>query len=370
MSEQSARDQIQRLVAGFPPPHGLRERIAASVEPAPRPSRLRWMAAAAVVLVALALVAAMLAASRLTTSSVPAAPDPWAALEARPLPPPPPGHALLTDVCTYDSASGVYVAGGRYELVYTGLQSTLNGPYVAVAGTPPAAGAGGMLAAETTSKGPILVRLRALDGTANGQLGTLGPDGTMKGYGTEFRAPEAGPGAIRSWKLPIKIDEPGCYALQIDAAAFSELVAFQVLPAPSAPSITTPAGAVDQVKQVRGLRPVLLPSAIAKDWTAEVTIWPESFSVGYRDPAGTKSITISTDLSPAPYPNQSSPRFRNSVRTDYEWHADDPRGPRYLVWVEPGVQGTANTVTYFLTATGLTDAEFWAIANSLTNVSA
>jgi hypothetical protein len=74
----------------------------------------------------------------------------------------------------------------------------------------------------------------------------------------------------------------------------------------------------------------------------------------------------------------SAVKFRNSVALKYrpagyaEYFVYDTTAPtsqRYLSWIEPGSMTNPQLadpgVPYFLSATGLTDQEFWQVANSL-----
>jgi hypothetical protein len=89
------------------------------------------------------------------------------------------------------------------------------------------------------------------------------------------------------------------------------------------------------------------------------------------DGARTVEFAIVVPNPPPPGPNglQAHPTFHRDIHALYQ--VDDktqPMGYRWLMWNEPGTWTEPNGlpgVPYFLTTKGLTDADFWAIANSL-----
>jgi hypothetical protein len=125
---------------------------------------------------------------------------------------------------------------------------------------------------------------------------------------------------------------------------------------------------------VTGAHPLLLPSTIPQNWSAVVTYLSSSFfSVTYTSPDSTKevdfAIVVPNPGPPGPRGSQSNPRFHGDPHSLYQ--VDDKTqgiSPRFLMWNEPGTWSEPNGlpgVPYALSTTGLTDAEFWAIANSL-----
>jgi hypothetical protein len=125
---------------------------------------------------------------------------------------------------------------------------------------------------------------------------------------------------------------------------------------------------------VTGAHPLLLPTAIPADWTAVVTNLSSSFvTVTYTSQDGTKTVTfeIAVTNPPPPGPNgsQTNPRFHGDVHSLYQ--VDDTTvatSRRFLFWNEPGTWSQPNGlpgVPYFIASDGLTDAQFWAIANSV-----
>jgi len=123
---------------------------------------------------------------------------------------------------------------------------------------------------------------------------------------------------------------------------------------------------------VTGARPLLIPNAVPEDWRATVRTTADSFSVTYADPTGAKTLTLAIALSNIPLPGvetaQKAPRFHGDARSLYQVaFAPNPRSERWLVWTEAGdwSRGGSAGVPYLLSATGLTDVEFWRFANSL-----
>ena len=123
---------------------------------------------------------------------------------------------------------------------------------------------------------------------------------------------------------------------------------------------------------VTGARPLLIPAGILGDWTAAVRADASAFSVTYSDPSGSKRVTLAIALADPPLPNsassQTAPMFHGDLASLYQVAvASDPRGERWLSWTEPGSWSLPGSkgVPYILRATGLTDMEFWRLANSL-----
>ena len=60
---------------------------------------------------------------------------------------------------------------------------------------------------------------------------------------------------------------------------------------------------------------------------------------------------------------------RDGYAEYFVYDATDALSNRWLMWIEPGTMANPQLkvpgVPYFLSATGLTDAEFWQVANSL-----
>lgn len=150
------------------------------------------------------------------------------------------------------------------------------------------------------------------------------------------------------------------------------------LPSPSpspSPSPMTVAAAESLIRgTVTGARPLLLPSVSPTYSSARVTnLSSSSFEVTYTSSDGTQSVTFAIIVANPPPPgshgSQSSPNFRGDRRSLYQ--VDDTTqvtSSRFLMWNEPGTWSEPNGlpgVPYYLRSEGLTDAEFWSIANSL-----
>jgi hypothetical protein len=148
---------------------------------------------------------------------------------------------------------------------------------------------------------------------------------------------------------------------------------------------TTPGAAEAYIRQnVTSSSPVLLPTWLPV--TMEARILDSStdfFNVEYRSDQRDKSISLGIVVPNPPPGDQSSSdtevRFRNaaplkSAQRGYAeyvvYDTTAPRSDRWLMWFEPGNMANPQTkaagvVPYFLSASGLTDAEFWQVANSL-----
>jgi hypothetical protein len=140
------------------------------------------------------------------------------------------------------------------------------------------------------------------------------------------------------------------------------------------PSPTTVAAADSLVRTtVTGAHPLLLPTAIPANWSALVTnLSPSFFTVTYTSPDGTKSVAFAIQVPnpppPGPHGSQSNPNFHGDRLSLYQ--VDDTTqatSSRFLMWNEPGTWSEPNGlpgVPYFMSTEGLTDAEFWSMANS------
>lgn len=125
---------------------------------------------------------------------------------------------------------------------------------------------------------------------------------------------------------------------------------------------------------VSGAHPLLLPASISGAWTAQVEeLGPNFFDLRYASSDGKQTIefAIVVPNPPPPGPNglQSNPRFHGDTHSLYQ--VDDETlvtSHRWLIWNEPGTWTMPDGlpgVPYFLVTDGLTDAEFWAVANSV-----
>lgn len=153
-------------------------------------------------------------------------------------------------------------------------------------------------------------------------------------------------------------------------------------PAPSQTTIQSPSPALVSIvvanaeirARVSGANPVLLPAAVPAGWSARLTeLGSWFFTVIYSSPDGKQTIefAIVVPNPPPPGPNglQVQPGFHGDRHSLYQVDDKAQAGShRWLIWNEPGTWSEPNGlpgVPYFLSTTGLTDAEFWAVANSV-----
>ena len=148
-------------------------------------------------------------------------------------------------------------------------------------------------------------------------------------------------------------------------------------PMPVTPPITksglTPEQAVELIRiTVTEARPILVPNVMPADWKAQLSVEAGSFFSTFRSPDGSRSVTLAIAAAnpalPGPATSQAYPSFHGDATSLYQVaDATNPTSGRILVWAEKGtwsVSGRAE-VPYMLSSEGLTDAEFWQIANGL-----
>jgi hypothetical protein len=370
MSER-VRREVRELVDGFGPPSpGLAARAVAGLPDRPRRTGSRWaVAAAAALAIATGLVLWTAHGAARQVGTTPAG---VAELQRRPVASVP----LAGPACQVDE---------RHASV---VQQAANVTYL----SRPGAVMDGLMAIQLVNKadtsstigvtagprvsGPVLVRGRRVDGLGTLSLG-LAPSVPTQGAVTL----DAGALPAR-WDLRIEAGAAGCYAIQFDGARFSEQAVFLLYP--PGPGLQPSGGATPQtmspvqaglaVRAAVGAARVVLPAAIGADWRAEVVTAQDSFSVRYTDPTGTRSVVVGVGVGNPPLPTastaQTSPAFHGDQRSLYQVNdSADPRSARILEWREPGAYDHADPsypgVPYELTATGLTDAELWQIANSI-----
>lgn len=139
----------------------------------------------------------------------------------------------------------------------------------------------------------------------------------------------------------------------------------------------TPAAAEALIRaSVTTTRPVLLPQSFPGTFDAQsANTSPDSFSVFYESDLRDKMITLSLNEGPNP-PPATDPHARltmvtfRGVTAQYRvYDTTSPVSMRWLMWNEPGTitnsVSKAPGVPYFLSTSGLTDKEFWQVANSL-----
>ncbi len=127
-------------------------------------------------------------------------------------------------------------------------------------------------------------------------------------------------------------------------------------------------------RTVTGVDPILLPTAVPANWTTSADVVTDFFQVTYRSVTGGQSLTVAVQVANLGVPTgdatQTQPGFHGDPRSLYQFASrTDPTSDRWLVWVEPGRwdrEPDHGGVPYLLSGTGLTDAQFWTYANSLT----
>lgn len=123
---------------------------------------------------------------------------------------------------------------------------------------------------------------------------------------------------------------------------------------------------------VTGARPLLIPNGIPDGWTAAIRADANTFAVTYTDPTGAKTVTLAIAPANPPSPDSASsqvaPSFHGDPASRYQIRvASDPRSERWLTWTEAGSWSLPGSrgVPYILSSAGLTDVEFWRLAESL-----
>ncbi len=137
---------------------------------------------------------------------------------------------------------------------------------------------------------------------------------------------------------------------------------------------------------VTDTRPVLLPTLLpGGPYDAMVRAAANGFDITYQSDLRDKTIKLGIVV-PNPPPGgpsgqTTSVKFRNALGLKNQpdgyaqytvYDTKVPTSQRYLMWTERGTQTNPQSagfggpgVPYFLSTSGLTDAEFWQIANSL-----
>lgn len=137
-----------------------------------------------------------------------------------------------------------------------------------------------------------------------------------------------------------------------------------VLPSASA-QLASPAEAATWIGHtVTAVDPLLVPSAIGDDYTAQFVAEQHSFVIDYSN--NVRHATVELAALPV-MPNQGAtarPTIRTfrGVAATYQVENATPTGPRSLLWTENSAN---HGQAYSLLAAGLTEGEFWQIADSL-----
>lgn len=138
--------------------------------------------------------------------------------------------------------------------------------------------------------------------------------------------------------------------------------------------VMTPAAAEAAVRStVKSTSPVLMPASLPAGMDARVFATTSDFSIEYRSDQRDKDITWGIVVpNPPPGGSHSSDtrvNFRGGSAEYFVFDTTVPQSSRWLMWIGPGTMAVPQTkapgVPYFLSAAGLTDQEFWQIANSL-----
>ncbi len=385
MSEERVRRQVRELVEGFGPPNpGLAARAVAGLPDRPAQARARWIAATTAAVLAVGAVAVLL----FTAHGAISGPTPptnlagFAPLRQRPLQAIP---LVAGRPCQVDQGRAS-VRGTMDPLYVTYVSASMVPPdelmTILVDPKPRTASTISVIAGSKVS-GPVLVRGHRVDGPGAMTFApTSGPSGLRQHELELYAAP-----GRQSWGTGFVADGPGCYAIQFDGARFTEAAVLQLLapysPSPDTQPNTRPTPRIMSLgeaaatvrAEVTSVQPVLLPRAVVgPDWRAQVTTASDSFAVSYTDPTGARQVTVATISANPPLPTdratQTHPSFHGDRRSLYQVNdGSDPHSARFLMWREPGTSTHPDPsypgVDYFVSSTGLTDAEFWQLANSL-----
>ena len=352
------RHEIRELVEGFGPPRpGLAARAMAGLPDRRRRTRpARWLVpAGAVVAIAATVLLVWTVRTARQTGTLPAS---VAELQRRPLAAVP----LVGPSCQVDArrAKVRQTAGGVTYVSASGVP--MDGLMtVQIASKPAAKSTIGVVAGPRVS-GPVLVRGHRLDGSGTIRLGPAPTAPSQAELALDVTP------RTRHWDVTIDAGAGGCYAIQFDGTDFSEQAVVLLY---SSPGALEPGGATMSAAQVgpavraaTRVRPVLLPTAVVgPEWRAAVTASRDGFSVEYDDPTVQRSVFVSVGGGPLPFGatvEQAPPRFGGDPGSRYQASDSDPLGARILTWQE-----SSSGVRYTLSARGLTDAEFWQVANSL-----
>ena len=139
-------------------------------------------------------------------------------------------------------------------------------------------------------------------------------------------------------------------------------------------------GMAEAVAQIRQLTatPILFPSALPDDLRPRRECSPKGgCSIVFCSPACQRRIILEVMIAnPAPVGSNSVQATKPFRTVQALYGIDDqtlPRSRRWLMWDEPGNSTLAGEsrqhVPYFLSTNGMTEDEFWQIANSLKDIS-
>ena len=124
--------------------------------------------------------------------------------------------------------------------------------------------------------------------------------------------------------------------------------------------------------------PRLVPSGTPAGMTSRTTVGSDWYVVLYVDDPHTKEIYFTDEFGVNPPPQTSPhavsarPQFRGVTATYVVYDGSAPTSERYLMWDEPGTwptgQNGMRTNEFYLEASGLTEEEFFKVADSLRSV--
>jgi hypothetical protein len=124
---------------------------------------------------------------------------------------------------------------------------------------------------------------------------------------------------------------------------------------------------------VTASKPVLMPGRLPVGVEAQVRATADNFSVQYQSDQRDKTITWGIVVAQPPPGGaqavETHVKFRTGTADYFVYDTKSPLSQRWLEWVEPGTMANPEAKTpgvpYFLSTDGLTEQEFWQIADSL-----
>jgi hypothetical protein len=127
-------------------------------------------------------------------------------------------------------------------------------------------------------------------------------------------------------------------------------------------------------QKVTGIAPLLVPTVLPDRVQATADTRPDSFDVTYVGDAGVRVSLRTAVANPQPLQSDGTQQrltFRGDARAFYQALDGRARTTRTLLWFEqatkpsPAAAAICSCVPYALTAEGLTEGEFWQLAESL-----
>lgn len=131
-----------------------------------------------------------------------------------------------------------------------------------------------------------------------------------------------------------------------------------------------------ELRKVTGASPVLVPAAGVSGYRGQASATSTTYTLSLTSADSTKTVRLAiAEPNPSPpsdHTRQSNPNFHGDARSVYQVDDDtQPGSVRTLLWIQPGTWTVEarGGVPYALTSEGLTDSEFWTVANSLRSLS-